>query len=492
MVMTKRVVLARLAGLALLLTLLIADTPLLSAGTTHTVSDCGDSGGAAQLRNTVAIAGAGDTINIVACTITLTTAATPLTINQDLTISGAGAQKTIIDGGGITGLFHISAGTVSISNLTLRNGNGTGNFDDGGAVYNRSTLTLTNTVISGNTADSEGGGLFNEFGGTLTLVNSTVSGNSTPAGCCAGLETGGTLNLVNTTVSGNTASFASGAGGIGVFGPTSLINSTITGNSAPAGPGGGISVGSFSTVTLKNTLIANNTAASGSNCRILGTLVSDGHNLESANTCGLNPAAGDIVNTDPLLGPLQLNAGPTPTHALLSGSPAIDAGDNSGCPATDQRGVPRPLDTLTAGTAVCDIGAFEVDTLKFITLGVALNTATVHAGTPLQETVTVTNPGDARPLDVYVFFVPPVSGVTLTCLSSGVQTFTPMFSNVTLGANVIPSVSIPLFGLAWPAGAPTGGWLAGIAVTPAGAFTDQRVNPLGELVLATAGFVAAP
>jgi hypothetical protein len=240
---------------------------------------------------------------------------------------------------------------------------------------------------------------------------------------------------------------------------------------------------------------------------VVGTLTSLGHNLDSGNTCGFNPAIGDLVNANALLGPLQLDGGPTPTHALLAGSPAIDAGDNTGCPATDQRGISRPLDVVAANATVCDIGAFEVDTLKYVTLSFALNTATVHPDAPLQGTVTVTNPGGGRPLDAYVFFVPPGSvgcpgqdpvlflttgGVTLTCLSSGVQTFTPMFSNVTLGPNLTPSVSIPVFGLTWPAGAPTGGWLAGIAVTPAGAFADQRVNPLAELVFATAAFVAAP
>ena len=85
-------------------------------------------------------------------------------------------------------------------------------------------------------------------------------------------------------------------------------------------------------------------------------LSSQGNNLESANTCGLN-AAGDKINANPKLGPLQNNGGTTWTHALLAGSPAIDGGTNSGCPATDQRGVSRPIDGDHDGSAVCDIGA---------------------------------------------------------------------------------------------------------------------------------------
>src|SRR5262249_52447668 len=160
--------------------------------------------------------------------------------------------------------------------------------------------------------------------------------------------------------------------------------------------GGGIygeGLGPPGPLTFKNTIIANNVGTPGANCQIvLGTFTSHGQNLESADTCSLNPGI-DLVNTDPMLGPLQFNGGPTLTHALLPGSPAIDAGDNTECPATDQRGVSRPLDAVTAGVAVCDIGAFEVDTLKFVTLGFALNTATVHPGTPVQGTVIVTNSG---------------------------------------------------------------------------------------------------
>ena len=79
-----------------------------------------------------------------------------------------------------------------------------------------------------------------------------------------------------------------------------------------------------------------------------------GHNLDSENSCQFN-GTGDLINTNPRLGPLQDNGGPTFTHALLQDSPAVDAGDNNGAPATDQRGVSRPQ-----GSTV-DIGAYELE-----------------------------------------------------------------------------------------------------------------------------------
>ena len=109
-------------------------------------------------------------------------------------------------------------------------------------------------------------------------------------------------------------------------------------------------VQSGGSLTLVNTIISGNTSSSGNNCS--GAITSQGHNLASDGTCVL-VATGDLSGMDPLLGPLQNNGGSTQTHALLSGSPAIDAGDNKVCPAADQRGVARPQG------ATCDIGAYE-------------------------------------------------------------------------------------------------------------------------------------
>jgi hypothetical protein len=108
------------------------------------------------------------------------------------------------------------------------------------------------------------------------------------------------------------------------------------------------------TVTVSGTIVADST---GSNCA--GTITEGASpNLDSGTSCGF-AATGDLTTTEPQLGPLETNGGPTSTQALLAGSPAIDQGGTSatGCPASDQRGLPRP-DELGDGST-CDIGAYE-------------------------------------------------------------------------------------------------------------------------------------
>jgi len=125
-----------------------------------------------------------------------------------------------------------------------------------------------------------------------------------------------------------------------------ITNTTFFSNTA-SGSGGNIYFAGFS-LALRNTIVAN---GSPDNCST--TVSSRGHNLESGNSCHFS-ATGDLSEIDPLLGPLAGNFGATPTHALLPGSPAIDAGTNDGCPSVDQRGFPRPQN------GVCDIGAYEL------------------------------------------------------------------------------------------------------------------------------------
>ena len=224
-----------------------------------------------------------------------------LDITADLTITGAGAATTIIINGSPTGgrdrVFHILGGTVEISGLTIQNGF----WVNGGGIYNGGTLTLNNSTVSGNTTTHGAGGIYNAPGATATLTNVTVSGNTAAVGISPGV-----------------------VGGIGNGGDA----------------------------TLKNTIVANNTP---DDCS--GSITSAGHNLiEDTTGCTIGgDTTGNIIGFDPLLGPLQDNGGPTQTHALLAGSPAIDTG-SSACPppATDQRGVARPQG------AACDIGAFEL------------------------------------------------------------------------------------------------------------------------------------
>jgi hypothetical protein len=184
-------------------------------------------------------------------------------------------------------------------------------------------------------------------------VNVTISGNRALHG--AGLFNSGSATLTNVTISANAASYD--GGGLFNFGSAVLTNVTISGNSAGE-TGGGISNQSGGSVRLKNTIVANSPA--GGNCS--GPITSAGHNLDSGNSCGFNLAQGDLINSDPKLAPLGDNGGPTKTHALSVGSPAVDAGDSSDCPSTDQRGAgfTRPRDGDGNGSSVCDVGAFEI------------------------------------------------------------------------------------------------------------------------------------
>ena len=155
-----------------------------------------------------------------------------------------------------------------------------------------------------------------------------------------------------------------GAGGIGIYGGSLVIeNSTVTGNvandSSPNTSGGGIDAFG-SGVTIYDTIVAGNTGSAANPSDVSGYFTSLGHNLiGSANSFTTGFGASDLVGTvtdpiDPRLGPLRNNGGPTPTVALLPGSPAIDTGSNANAPLLDQRGLAR----IVNGTV--DIGAFEV------------------------------------------------------------------------------------------------------------------------------------
>src|SRR5207248_506217 len=161
------------------------------------------------------------------------------------------------------------------------------------------------------------------------------------------------LTLVNSTLSGNTTN--RGGGGIYVYGgQAQLLNATIASNhvNLGGGPGGGLYITATATFTAQNSMIANNwhnrnvfQGPAPDDCFSSGTVGTLAYNLilTTTNCFVTGPQGGNIVGQDPLLGPLQYNGGSTQTRALLPGSPAINAGTNIGCPATDQRGVPRPF-----------------------------------------------------------------------------------------------------------------------------------------------------
>jgi hypothetical protein len=265
----------------------------------------------------------GDTIQIAAGTYDNTNNGEtfPLVIDKNLTLTGAGAPTTIIDADGTNTVITVNAGvTAAISGVTITGGNNICAVDNclaqGGGVLSDGTVTLTNVTVSGNTATCTGGGC-DALG--------------------AGVLNNGTLTLTNVTVSGNTV--------------------TCTGDNCLA-DGGGLFNG-VGTVTLTATIIA--LQLLGPDCATVGTITSNGFNLDSDNTCSLSVVNGDKPGVDPLLGPLANNGGPTQTHALLTGSPALDM-VQSGCPppTTDQRGISRPQNGDLSGTAFCDIGAYEL------------------------------------------------------------------------------------------------------------------------------------
>jgi len=271
------------------------------------------------------------------------------TINNCTFSGNRGYSKMgMVFGTGISnhGSMTITNSTLS-GNIALSNRGG-----NGGGIYNGyfSTLTITNSTLLGNEASLFGGGIYNEDNGTVTIANSTLSGNLVYEKDGGGIYNQGILTITNSTLSGNSA--WEYGGGIYNQGMLTITNSTLSGNSAILG--GGIYNSEDSATTI-NSIIANNLTDFG----CWGTITDGGYNISSDDTCGFDPSDGSMPNTDPLLGPLQDNGGPTLTHALAWNSPAIDTGDNDQCPTTDQRGVIRPLDGNGDGKVVCDIGAYE-------------------------------------------------------------------------------------------------------------------------------------
>jgi len=285
-----------------------------------------------------------------------------------LTGSTVSGNSAVLWGGGI--INRTVAGMMSVVHSTI-SGNSSGYW--GGAIYNTpsSTLTVTDSTIAANSAGDLGGGICNE--GPLTVTASTVSGNSAPHG--GGISTGtgdwgSTLTLINSTISENTATVA--GGGIWSVGRMWVSNCTISGNSSA--DGGGV-YSSFAAV-LANSVVGGNTLTDGITSSDLAGIKVDAashHNLTGpGGSSGLiNGVNGNIVVAavaDLRLGPLADNAGPTLTHALLPGSPAIDAGSNPGGLGFDQRGP----SFYRASGAAADIGAFEVQVPPRV-VGVVVN-----------------------------------------------------------------------------------------------------------------------
>jgi len=275
---------------------------------------------------------------------------------------GAGGRGG--DGGDNTQLIHLHWG-----------GNGGHGADggaggSGGALYAAGPTALSDSTISGN---GSGGGGTGGTGGTGGHGSSQgywgSGGDGGAGGVGGGIGCGGPdISLERCTLVYNSA----GSGGIlGPHGSAAPSSSYTNGVNGAVGVGGGI-CSSNAPVQIVNTVLALNTRPVGTADDVYGAVESMGHNLVG-NTNGSTGfgVTGDLLNLDPLLGPLADNGGPTPTHAPLFNSPIIDAGDKSGAPATDQRGCPRIM-----GNGM-DIGALEMEHLPYALAGLTLSPGTL-------------------------------------------------------------------------------------------------------------------
>ena len=370
---------------------------------TITVTNTNDSG-AGSLRQALADANNGDTINFDSSlngqTITLING--ELLVNKSVTINGPGASNLTVRSDGVGRVFHVTGGvSATIAGLAITNFYRPPSI--GGGIYNeRSMLTVSNCFIHHSRAVI-GGGIYNDGSGsggnaTLSVINTGLSDNNAKSGG-GGIYNNGsnggnaTLSVRNSTLAANIVNAypsqtAHGAGiyndGSGSTGTTTLtvLNSTLSNNSVigQRGSGGGIYNKGATFLSVRNSTLSGNFARSGGGIYNLGggrlggtifnannansiytlsgTLISIGYNLSSDDGGRVLYRDGDQINTNPLIGPLQANGGPTLTQALLPNSPAINAGNPNFTPPPDydQRG--PGFDRVVNGRI--DIGSFEV------------------------------------------------------------------------------------------------------------------------------------
>jgi CSLREA domain-containing protein len=305
----------------------------------------------------------------------------------------AGNSASFVGGG----IFNQKAGRLALTKSTIADNSAV----EGGGIDNRGQFTLASSLVTGNSASDEGGGIhnrglpFTEVFGQIT--NSTVARNSAGSGGGIASVRAGRLTITKSTIAGNSANFAGGgifqvAGFRDARGEVTLRNSTVSGNSAVSDGGGIYNLGEGASgvtgrVTITNSTIARNSAINGGGIhqpfdavvRLTNSLVAqnsastgpdvnngasstvfarfsligDGSGSGVSDGVDGNQVGSASAPIDPKLAPLANYGGPTRTHRLLLGSPAIDAASSADCPATDQRGVPRPQG------AGCDIGSFE-------------------------------------------------------------------------------------------------------------------------------------
>lgn len=333
------------------------------------------------------VAGFGtDTITFnlpVASTITLT--GTQLSLTNRLTIDGNAAPGLQVSGNNASRVFEVQpSAIITMQNFSIISGTVVADNGGGIRVTSNARLTLNSITISGSSADL-GGGIYNNDA-RLTLINSTIMNNSAAIGGGGIYVERDISTITNTTISGNSSIGLSGGGGIlQDRGTLNIFNSTIASNSDPVLAGGIRS--RRGTLNLSNTIVANNgDILPNADMNVHGSVTqgTDVNNLVERGNFG-NP----VTTFDPLLGPLQNNGGATLTHALLSGSPAIDSGDTLACPLSDQTGQVRP-----AGAA-CDLGAVESQTPATCLARFNANTTTFAGwdAEPVRQAIAATGSG---------------------------------------------------------------------------------------------------
>lgn len=361
---------------------------------------------AANALSTAVAAGGEITFNCGAAPVVMTvnTNATDQTVTIDggglVTLSGEDTRQlfflfgsanltlnniSLVDGAGFAGAaiaVSTAQASATINNsFLISHDSGTSN---GGAIYNRGTLTLNNSSIGASHSSGFGGAIFTN-GGTVTVKNTTIINNEAAQGGGIWLSEG-TVTVENSAIRFNRAT--SEGGGIHIdVGIVTVVNSTFYENVAAGGGGiymrgtgltitnatftqnradtGGALWNFAGTTKVKNTIFndSRNTNNSSSSLNCDGpSVTSEGRNIISDNSCVPNPSnVNDLLGTDPKLEQfINDNGGPTRTFLLLPDSPALDYARD--CPATDQRGVARPVG------ANCDVGAVEYAAFAYLPL----------------------------------------------------------------------------------------------------------------------------
>ncbi|WP_179376554.1 beta strand repeat-containing protein [Winogradskyella wichelsiae] len=293
------------------------------------LGDGADDGGAGIFNN-------GGTLNVINGTLISNNIASGASASGGGLLSTAG-NITIMDStfdsnaaNRAGGAIELIDGNLMFLNSTMSNNNvdglaGTAAPGNGGGFHvtgMSGTVVISTSTITGNAAANEGGGLWNQGGTTMSVSMSTIDNNTAAEGGGIYNNTGSMTSVMTSTISGNTASVS--GGGLTNNGASLDLNAVTVAMNSTDGIGGGIDA--VNTVSLKNTIVALNTAVTGMD--VSGMFTSNDYNLIGSDDLAVfTTQMNDLEEVDPLLGALQDNGGVTLTHQLLSNSPAFDAGD---------------------------------------------------------------------------------------------------------------------------------------------------------------------